>query len=114
MLGTLTEHHRTHRRAVGELVPLGEIPDPHPARTRDPPRVRLDPPGEQGYQGGLTVTVTADDADPVPGSDPERDTLEQRNRPVRLAETFNIDEIHNASKAIRPGYALETATGACG
>ncbi|GAA4631015.1 hypothetical protein GCM10023196_058660 [Actinoallomurus vinaceus] len=71
---------------------------------RHPPAVRLDPAGEQGDERALPVTVAPNDADPVTGGHTEGDIVEQRSRPVRLAQTFNIDQIHDATKGsgIRP------------
>ena len=114
VLGTVTEHDRPYGGPLRELVALGQKPKPRPPRPGDPPVIRLDPPRQQGDQGGLAVAVTAHDADPVPRGDAERDAVEQRNRPVGLAETFNIDEIHNASKAIRPSPPRVPPSYACG
>src|SRR5207237_552795 len=58
-------------------------------------------------QGGLAVSVAADDADPVPLVDAERDTVEQGTGSVDLADGFQIDEVGgHCAPCCRPARLL--------
>ncbi len=68
------------RVGVDELVALVEVADLDAAVHRDATGVGLLEPGHHLEQGGLAVAVAADDADPLPDGDAERDRRSSSGR----------------------------------
>ena len=76
-----------------EVVALAEHRHVQPAGARDRARVGLLEPRDQLQQRRLAVAVAADDADPVPGRDAERDVLQHGPRGVALGGVLEVDEV---------------------
>jgi hypothetical protein len=73
----VADHTGAHAHPGDDRVLLVEHAHPDPAPYRDPTGIDLPGACEGPQQRGLAVTVAADDADPVPVLDPERDRVEQ-------------------------------------
>src|SRR5690606_37572582 len=106
VLGAVAQHDGADRRALGELVPLGEQAEPQPARVGDAPGVGLGLPRDDGHQGALAAAVAADDADAVTLVQAEGDTVEQRFGSVGLGDALKIDQIHGAISLFAAGAPI--------
>ncbi len=80
------------RRRV-EVVTLGEVAEVEAAGARDPALVGVLEPADDPQQGGLAVSVAADDSDPLTGAHTEADSVEEGADAVGLVDALEVDEV---------------------
>ena len=107
VLGPVAEHEPPDRRGLVEVVMLAEQRPAQPAVVGDPAVVGRFEAGQDPQQGGLAVTVAADDADPVAALDAEADVGEQRPDAVRLGDAVAADQV----RRVGPAHVISRAPG---
>ena len=115
VVGPVGEHRLADGVGVLEGVALVQVADLEAAGPRHPAGVGLLQPGHHLEQRGLAVAVAADDADPLPRRDAERDLGQQRADAVRLRHPLQVDEVRHqpGSTTWAPGagpYAVSTVS----